>query len=79
MEWSDFIEKEQKDDNANSYFIQTDIRCPECGKFVYLNNSVVCLSSPPKSEYLCVCGWVERSFIRWIGSEDSKRPYCKEE
>ena len=37
---------------------ETDIECPKCGEYIYMNTKEVLTSNPPKRKFLCEsCGW----------------------
>lgn len=39
--------------------VKMGVKCPECGEFIYRDNTVICTSNPPKSKYFCKkCRWV---------------------
>ena len=35
----------------------TNITCPECGRYIYRDRSMVLTTYPPQFYYLCECGW----------------------
>ena len=40
-----------------------DIKCPECGEYIYRDDTVVFTSCPPQYRYFCAsCGWWETSY-----------------
>ena len=43
----------------------TDIECPECGRFIYIDTSIVLTSYPVKYRYWCTCGWTGYSHVKW--------------
>lgn len=57
MEWDEFIRQ------RDSFYIQdqlsiTDIKCPMCGQYIFVDNSVILASNPPQRRYICKkCGW----------------------
>lgn len=66
MKWEDFTTKPFN--NLNLYGQRlTDIECPECGKFIYLDTTVTLASYPPQYKYWCPCGWVGNSYLYWRG------------
>lgn len=66
MKWENFINQSSNDVNLNLYGQKlTDIECPECGKHVYLDTTVVLTSYPPQYKYWCSCGWVGNSYFYW--------------
>ena len=64
MTWDEF--KNQRNTWwFNESQIVTDIKCPECGRDIILDNTVVLTSYPEQYSYYCQCGWHGCSFIRW--------------
>ena len=63
MEWNDFIKQEE----YNSYIgqILTDIKCPICGRNIYLDDTVFLTSYPAQYSYWCECGWHGCSHKHW--------------
>ena len=39
-------------------WVLTDIECPKCGKYIYAEFGMVCLTYPPCNRYKCECGWM---------------------
>ena len=64
MEWEDF-KKSDIDIWNNPSHILTSIKCPDCGKYVYLDNTQVLTSYPAQYFYFCPCGWYGYSHIKW--------------
>lgn len=63
MKWGEFL-----DQNDTSYFpgqIQTDIECPECGRKIYYDSTIVLTSYPAKYSYWCPCGWQGTAAVKW--------------
>lgn len=61
MEWNEF--KNQAP--LEVYFTnkeKTDIKCPECGKYIYRRTDIVLTSYPAQYQYECDCGWVGYAF-----------------
>ncbi len=57
MEWKEFTGTKQRYVGFEKYSI-TDIKCPDCGEYIYIDNSIVLTSNPPQHKYLCKnCGW----------------------
>ena len=58
MEWGEFV-----DQRRNSFYIQdklsiTDIKCPVCKQYIFVDNSMILASNPPQRRYICKkCGW----------------------
>lgn len=63
MKWEQLLD-EQMANNYNGQ-IQTDIECPECGRQIYLDTTIVLTSYPCKYKYWCSCGWSGTAHIRW--------------
>lgn len=57
MTWKEFKEREMKEYKSLSKE-QTDIKCPNCGKFLWKRTDVVLTSYPPQYQYECDCGWI---------------------
>lgn len=51
--------------------VKTSIKCPNCGKEIYLDNTVVLTTYPPQYSYWCECGWSGTSYAKW--SSDGAR------
>ena len=64
MKWKELLDKEL--DETTTGQIKTDIECPKCGRYVYLNTSIILTSYPQKYHYWCSCGWEGNSHIRHI-------------
>lgn len=47
-------------------YIETNIKCPICGRNMYFDNTVVLTSCPPQYKYMCKCGWRGFSYKCWI-------------
>lgn len=67
MEWSEFLDTlEVEDWVLDRYDVQkTDIKCPDCGRPIYMDKRTLLLSSPPKHKYWCVCGWNAFAPLCW--------------
>lgn len=66
MKWEEFSRYNPMPSNEDDRSkIKTTIVCPECGKQVYLDNTVVLASNPPSYRYYCECGWVDYCMRRW--------------
>lgn len=44
---------------------KTNIICPECGKYIYMDTTVVLTSNPEQYVYWCSCGWEGHSTRKW--------------
>ena len=59
MEWDEFV-RLRKD---SAFYIQnklsvTDIKCPICGEYIFVNNNIILTSNPPQRKYICKkCSW----------------------
>lgn len=69
MEWKDFNKGELEITNAGQ--VLTDIRCPECGRFIFMGTTIVLASYPAQYSYWCACGWSGTSYKSWF----KKKPY----
>ena len=58
MEWDEFKKYIDVDQIIQPRLEITDIKCPECGQYIYRRNDVVLTSYPPQFQYECKCGWV---------------------
>ena len=55
MTWEEVLNK-----NIGSNYngqVLTDIICPECGRNIYMDKTMVLTSYPEKYRYWCSCGW----------------------
>ena len=64
MKWEELLDK--KIDKITTGQILTDIECPECGRNIYFNSSLILTSYPQKYQYWCSCGWVGSSHVRHL-------------
>lgn len=64
MTWDEFLNK----NISNSYNgqIQTDIECPECGRKIYYDSTIILTTYPAKFHYWCSCGWSGIAHERWV-------------
>lgn len=69
MNWKDFNSGEIDITNVGQAL--TDIRCPECGNFIFMDTTKVLTSYPPQYSYWCNCGWSGTSYRSWL----KERPY----
>ena len=57
MEWKEFKGIDRLYIGMEKYS-KTDIKCPECGEDIYIDNTIVLTSNPPKHRYICRnCKW----------------------
>ena len=55
ISWEKFLEKQR---DCPSHYEPTNIRCPNCGKLIHRDTSVVLTSYPAQHRYECFeCGW----------------------
>ena len=64
MEWDSF-----KNTMTSEYFfpnkVETNIKCPNCGRNLFERTDIVLTSNPPQYQYECECGFVNYAFSRW--------------
>lgn len=63
MKWEEF--KQQRLAMITNFhrLTPTDVECPECGEFLYRDDSVVLATYPAQHRYECKkCGWEGCSF-----------------
>ena len=67
MTWEKFLDA----NIANNYNMQvlTDIECPQCGRKVYLDSSLILTTYPSKYHYWCSCGWEGFAPKKWLEGE----------
>lgn len=70
MTWEDFLNVDISS-NYNGQ-VQTDIACPECGRNIYLDNTIVLTSYPCKYKYWCSCGWYGTAHTKWTKEGDTE-------
>ena len=57
MKWEDFRMIQEASPHMPEW-TETDIECPKCGEYIYMNTKEVLTSNPPKRKFLCEsCGW----------------------
>lgn len=58
MEWEEYKEKKKIMFDYGGNLQETNIKCPECKKFIYKDVGIVLASYPPQYRYVCMnCGW----------------------
>lgn len=57
MTWDEFKTWSTNSYNPRDAYVETTIKCPICGKNIYLDNAVILTSNPPQHRYVCDCGW----------------------
>lgn len=67
MEWDDFSRSISNSDMFKNK-VETDIKCPKCGKNIFMRTDIVLTTYPEQYQYECDCGWSGSSFERWSGS-----------
>lgn len=63
MKWEQLLDEPIANDYSDQ--IQTDIECPECGRKIYLDTTIVLTSYPCQYRYWCTCGWSGTAHIKW--------------
>ena len=71
MNWNDMSKIRLNDPEEKQ--IETNIECPDCGRNIYLDTSIVLTSYPAKYYYWCVCGWVGYSHVKWSKELEKKK------
>ena len=71
MKWEELLD--ETIDAITTGQILTDIECPECGRNIYFNSSIILTSYPPKYQYWCSCGWTGSSHVRHTRGETDMR------
>lgn len=64
MDWNNFNSGETDVTNAGQ--VLTNIRCPECGRFIFMDTTKSLATYPPKYLYWCSCGWSGTSYKSWL-------------
>ena len=64
MNWNDFNSGEIDVTNAGQ--VLTNIRCPECGRLIFMDTTKSLATYPPKYLYWCNCGWSGTSYKSWL-------------
>lgn len=66
MKWEEFLNTEVDDVMLNDIYnaVKTDIECPDCGRPIYMNNTVL-IGLPAQYRYWCVCGWNDHTPLKW--------------
>lgn len=52
--WEDYIAQPPSYVNGKEL---TNIKCPDCGRYIYRDHSAILTTYPPQFYYLCECGW----------------------
>lgn len=64
MTWDEFLN--EKVDSYMTGQEETDIECPQCGRNIYIDKTIVLTSYPVKYKYWCACGWQDCTAIKWM-------------
>ena len=65
MKWENFIHY-YPNVEIFTHRVQTNIECPECGKFLFERKDIVLTGYPlPQYQYECACGFVGYSHRDW--------------
>lgn len=75
MKWEQFLDIRLSNEYDGQ--VQTDIECPDCGRKIYLDTTMVLTSYPCKYRYWCSCGWHDTSHLKW--RRDFEIMYAKRE
>lgn len=70
LKWEDFKNYYSSMNMLSNNYAQTDIECPECGKFLFERRDIVLTSYPPQYQYECACGFVGYSHKDWENKLD---------
>lgn len=65
MEWDEF--KNKPVDEYLTGQVLTDIKCPDCGRNIYWDSTIILTSYPVKYKYWCSCGWSDYAPTEWKG------------
>lgn len=63
MTWDEFLNKDIESQHTGQ--VRTDIDCPECGRKIYFDRTIILTSYPSKYRYWCSCGWTGAAHERW--------------
>lgn len=55
MTWNEFLDRPVSPCLTGQ--VQTDIDCPECGRKIYYDSTIILTSYPAMYKYWCACGW----------------------
>ena len=64
MEWSEF-ERMYPPTQAFRSGVKTDIKCPECGQYLFQRMDIILTSYPAQYQYECECGFAGYSHAKW--------------
>lgn len=63
MEWDNF--KNQIDYVTFPSRVETDIKCPNCGRNIFMRTDITLTSYPEQYQYECTCGWSGTAYKKW--------------
>lgn len=59
MEWVDFVNQKNSLNIIQDKLRVTDIKCPKCGQYIFVDNGIILTTNPPKRKYICKkCNWI---------------------
>ena len=64
MEWDELLNIDISNESNGQEL--TDIVCPNCGRKIYFNTTIILTSYPAKYHYWCSCGWEGTAHARWF-------------
>ena len=53
--------------------VQTELECPECGRKIYMNNTIILTGYPAKYSYWCSCGWNGFAHVKWTKGMEGRK------
>lgn len=63
MEWEEYRQMRIATMPQHLNKTKTEIKCPECGEYIYRDNTIILTSHPAQYRYFCEsCGWWETSY-----------------
>lgn len=58
MTWDSYKYMHEKNKEPGEH--KTFVQCPKCDQYLYMDNTIIYSSVPPKHRYFCKeCGWEE--------------------
>ena len=70
MTWNEFLNKNIEYQHNGQ--VRTDIDCPECGRKIYFDSTIILTTYPAKFHYWCSCGWTGAAHERWFGNTERR-------
>lgn len=70
MTWDEFLNKNIEYQHNGQ--VRTDIVCPECGRKIYFDSTIILTTYPAKFHYWCSCGWTGTAHERWCGNTERR-------